>query len=443
MDVFTRRHISMKAYMPPLTGTGEEPDGTQPLFKRRQSPERTQGQDSNQIHAIQTSASNSDFDETGPLRLAPHYPTRQFSPGELVSSSGTLQPTSTLTAHGKNMIDLGESVAAQTAEVRQKYLDIVLSRPLLPSTPAKQFDSLFRRLEDDSSPRIPSHALVLGKEHAHAAWRSQFAARQLVLNYEDQVPFTSDRRLGGGGVGIVHETKLNGIPLALKRTYTRRLTDFQLNEIKILGRISEKRHHHVVEIIGSYTHRQRNGSYELGLLIWPVARCDLAAFLQDLDTMEEWLLRGTAESHDDISSTLDMLSHLLHLDLEPVSGTFVEQVHVTAVSRLTRSYGCMAEAIAYLHDHGIRRKDLKPSQILLSPEGLWLADFGWSNDMSEYSQSTTSGADNITAKYQAPERASRQPCGRAEDVFALGCCFVEMSVYTQRNSGIHRALSRP
>jgi hypothetical protein len=169
----------------------------------------------------------------------------------------------------------------------KKYLDIVLSRPLPPSTPAKQSDSLSRRLEDDSSPRIPSHALVLGKEHAHAAWRSQFAARQLVLNHEDQVPFTSRRRLGGGGVGIVHETKLNGIPLALKRTYTRRLTDFQLNEIKILGRISEKRHHHVVELIGSYTHRQRNGSYELGLLIWPVARCDLAAFLQDLDTMEE------------------------------------------------------------------------------------------------------------------------------------------------------------
>jgi hypothetical protein len=85
----------------------------------------------------------------------------------------------------KNMIDLGGSVAAQTAKVRQKYLDIVLSRPLPPSTPAKQSDSLSRRLEDDSSPRIPSHALVLRKEHAHAAWRSQFTARQLVLNHED------------------------------------------------------------------------------------------------------------------------------------------------------------------------------------------------------------------------------------------------------------------
>jgi serine/threonine protein kinase len=137
-----------------------------------------------------------------------------------------------------------------------------------------------------------------------------------------------------------------------------------------------------------------------------------------------------------------MLSHLLHLDLEPVSGIFVEQVHVAAISRLTRCYGCMAEAIAYLHDHGIRHKDPKPSQILLSPKGLWLADFGWSNDMSEYSQSATSGADNITAKYQAPERASRQPCGRAEDVSALDRCFVKMSVSTQKNSGIHRVLSR-
>jgi serine/threonine protein kinase len=332
---------------------------------------------------------------------------------------------------------------AQAPRAFSNNAGVAKSRDDSRTNSASSYAQANRPVSSDRISTLPAHAPTAENDHAHAAWRSQFGTRHLVLNREDQEPFTSGRRLGGGGVGIVHETELNGIPLALKRTYTRRLTDSQLNEIKILGRISEKRHHHVVELVGSYIHRQRNGSYELGLLIWPVAHCDLAAFLHDLDTMEEWSLHETSESQETIASTLETLSHLLHLDLEPTSEKFVERVYVAATSRLKRCYGCIAEAIAYLHDHDIRHKDLKPSQILLSPEGLWLTDFGWSNDMSEYSQSATSGGDNITAKYQAPERASKQPCGRAEDVFALGCCFVEMSVYTELEHDISRWPSRP
>jgi serine/threonine protein kinase len=95
--------------------------------------------------------------------------------------------------------------------------------------------------------------------------------------------------------------------------------------------------------------------------------------------------------------------------------------------RIRRSFGCIAEAVTYLHEQGIRHKDLKPSQILLSPRGLWLTGFGWSTDMSEFSHSATSGGDNITAKYRTPERSRHEACGRAEDVFALGCIFLELS----------------
>ena len=37
---------------------------------------------------------------------------------------------------------------------------------------------------------------------------------------------------------------------------------------------------------------------------------------------------------------------------------------------ILRSFGCIAEAVAYLHEEETRYKDLKPSQILLLPEGL-------------------------------------------------------------------------
>jgi hypothetical protein len=71
--------------------------------------------------------------------------------------------------------------------------------------------------------------------------------------------FIPGRRLGGGGIGVVHETTLDGITLAVKCTYTRRLTNHQWNEIRVLGQISEQRHQHIVQFVGSYVHQQRNG----------------------------------------------------------------------------------------------------------------------------------------------------------------------------------------
>lgn len=95
---------------------------------------------------------------------------------------------------------------------------------------------------------------------------------------------------------------------------------------------------------------------------------------------------------------------------------------------LFRSFLCIAEAVAFLHQNSIRHRDLKPSQILLSPNGLWLTDFGWSMDMSIYSHSTTNSGEYVTVSYQAPERAERQPCSRTEDIFTLGCTFLEMAL---------------
>lgn len=83
--------------------------------------------------------------------------------------------------------------------------------------------------------------------------------------------------------------------------------------------------------------------------------------------------------------------------------------------------------MGWLHQQNIRHKDLKPSQILLSHDGLWVTDFGWSRDISDLTHSTTSEGDNIILKYHSPERAGKEACGRSEDVFALGCIFLEMA----------------
>lgn len=66
--------------------------------------------------------------------------------------------------------------------------------------------------------------------------------------------------------------------------------------------------------------------------------------------------------------------------------------------------GCLISAIAYLHDEKIkiRHKDLKPSNILLSAENLWLSDFGSATDFSLLSHSATDN-ERGTLRYFSPE----------------------------------------
>jgi hypothetical protein len=157
-------------------------------------------------------------------------------------------------------------------------------------------------------------------ERAYSAWDQKFGARQISLGRDNADPFSTGRRLGSGGIGVVYETRLGSIPLAIKRTYARKLTRDQLNEIKILSKLSKQRHHHVVQLIGSYTQRQRAG-YELSLVIWPVAHCDLSALLNDFGTLVDWNSRDVTRpilddnAATDLLSSVEILSHLVDLKM--------------------------------------------------------------------------------------------------------------------------------
>jgi serine/threonine protein kinase len=293
----------------------------------------------------------------------------------------------------------------------------------------------------------PSHASDTNNERAIAVWNRKFGGPSWVeLTLSDEEPFTSVRKLGVGGNSTVHETHVNGIPLALKKIYTRKKpTKHILREIEILGRLSKKRQRHIVSLIGSYQHKQRVG-FDTVLLIWPVARTDLAKVLGNLKSLTTLLYVHTKaadcarENKEDpekcttgyqsaIQEAMDPLSFLATARSKPLSTIEESAWELTndCRRRIRCSMGCIAEAIAHLHQNNIRHKDLKPSQILLSSDGLWLTDFGWSADMSDVNSSVTSGGDFMTLKYHAPERANKQPCGRAEDMFGLGCIYLEMS----------------
>jgi serine/threonine protein kinase len=289
-----------------------------------------------------------------------------------------------------------------------------------------------------------SNPLVLNPElgKALAAWKTLFGDhRQAKLGPTDKLPIHSTRFLGRGGGGEVHATEVGGIAVAWKRhmTTARRLTEEELNEANILEKISKRRHHHVVELIGSYIHRYKGG-IELGLLMWPVAHCDLASFLEDVDFLGDWIYHLGSEtltsSGDDLESVLDSLHPLMPASTLQAKADDLDSLlllYSASMRYLYTKLGCIGEAVAYLHQQDIRHKDLKPAQVLLSANGLWLTDFGWSRDTSHLTNSVTNGGDRITLRYHAPERAASGPCGKPEDIFALGCIYLEMGYRLARD----------
>jgi serine/threonine protein kinase len=220
---------------------------------------------------------------------------------------------------------------------------------------------------------------------------------------DETIPLTEHGFLGRGAFGDVHKVKTIGpsIEMARKQIYcNRRITMTEVkNEVAILEKL---RHRHVINLVGSFTHRKT-----LGLLLLPVAVCDLGDFLEELDNPEQCSKLVCADLG------LDVNLRDTGLPTDPLL-------------RLQRLFGCISSAVKYLHDVMVKHKDLKPRNVLLTKDSVFLTDFGLSKDMSGASHSLTSGFDVGTFRYAAPEVAGFRPHGRAADVFSLGCIFMEM-----------------
>ena len=65
-----------------------------------------------------------------------------------------------------------------------------------------------------------------------------------------------------------------------------------------------------------------------------------------------------------------------------------------------------------MHDNQIRHKDIKPPNILIEGDEVYITDFGVSIDWSEYGCSTTEGPAEMTQRYSAPEVAAQEPLPR-------------------------------
>jgi serine/threonine protein kinase len=133
-------------------------------------------------------------------------------------------------------------------------------------------------------------------------------------------------------------------------------------ELQVLKRAQ---HHHIVQLVGSYTDPKF-----VGLLFSPVADMNLAEFysLVSKSSPDKSLLRTV--------------------------------------------FGCLSNGLSYLHSVKIRHKDIKPGNILVMGKTVLFTDFNVSYDGSDTEHSVTNDSMPLmTLKYSTPEMLNDGPRG--------------------------------
>ncbi len=86
----------------------------------------------------------------------------------------------------------------------------------------------------------------------------------------------------------------------------------------------------------------------------------------------------------------------------------------------------VADALGHLHERGMVHLDVKPQNVIQTPEGtIKLIDFGLAQGAG-VPQETVGGLTFGTAAYLAPEQACGEPVTAGTDVYALGCVVYEL-----------------
>jgi len=196
----------------------------------------------------------------------------------------------------------------------------------------------------------------------------------------------------GSQVGEVTCVLSDGIAVARKRSPSLHSTAGRaiLQEIRTLSRLS---HIHVISML-----KVRESSLNPEVFLWPVAPCDLMVFLSKFYEAD----RGKPID-EDIWQSLGLTS------TDKQSSSLFN-----ARRWLKRSMGCLCSGIAYIHNQGIIHHDLRTQNILVTPCGPVLADFGAALDLRTLQKQDPTTSQLFERKYAA-------------DVLLLGCVLLEVT----------------
>ena len=301
--------------------------------------------------------------------------------------------------------DLNERLETQTRDAARK--DEQLRQNLALAKVGKAFlewEANFRSIGLEKS--VTDEA-----EESFQSLRKDWSGRgpHAELERGEKLPLEKGRVLGYGLNGEVVEATCKGVKVALKKIHHRqKIRIDQMKEVEVLKKLD---HRHIVKVVGTYTQYPY-----FGLLLWPVAYCDLAVILD--------LYNYDGNAPDGLFSKVLEDHNLDEEELDKIVG-----------GGLQRIVGCSTRALAYLHENNIRHKDIKPSNILLSRDGLWITDFGSAKDFTDDLTSTSESRERGTLRYCAPEVARYEKSGRSADIFSLGCVFLEILVAGKNANG--------
>ena len=90
----------------------------------------------------------------------------------------------------------------------------------------------------------------------------------------------------------------------------------------------------------------------------------------------------------------------------------------------------IADALDYVHQQGLLHRDVKPSNIMITPgQEVILTDFGivkWLEDQDDFNTLTATGVGIGTPEYMAPEQGLGKPVDARSDAYALTVVFYEL-----------------